>query len=116
MLKKAESSKWATPAKAQTGQQKISSMFSDDKPSSSRTTSTTVQGSTRALGRFSLEHPNLAHFLKHLMRLDGGQRDQAAASQIVTDISKLLFFCDPKKFDWGFLLAPQMVSLIEVLT
>ena len=59
------------------------------------------KSSTRALGFFDSSHPELHNLKQHLMGVAGKKKSENAASAIVKDISKALYYYNDQELDWA---------------
>ena len=74
------------------------------------------QGTTRDMGKFPLDHPKLVDFSSYLKSVDGGMRADTTAKEIVTDISKVLFYINPKCMKWASLVdAKALLDFFEYI-
>jgi hypothetical protein len=61
------------------------------------------KGATRGMSRFSDEDPDMEHYFKYLRSMDGGLKDVEAAKAIVSDVSKILYYLNPREVEWALL-------------
>ena len=68
------------------------------------------------MGRFSLTHPELVEFKKHLKGFNGGYREDRSALAIVTDVLKCLKFLNPWELCWeGLVDATGLRRFLDTL-
>lgn len=74
-------------------------------------------GSTRSMPHFPSNHPKLEDFRKFLRSVEGSQKSEETAKQIVADISKYLYFANPKTLQWSTILdRKKLLGYFEALT
>ena len=58
------------------------------------------RGATRSMSCYKASEPEMVDFHTFLCSVSGGAREPEAAKQIVTDVSKVLYFLDATGIDW----------------
>ena len=54
-----------------------------------------MKRTTKGMGKFPLEDPHLQQFAKHLSHPGKGDKKAAPTKELVTDVSKYLFYAHP---------------------
>ncbi len=68
-----------------------------------------LRGATRGMGKHPLECAEIKEFIAYLQTIDGHMKTAHVARQIGTDVSKILYYCNPTRVDWMVLLCRENV-------
>lgn len=84
--------------------------------SDSKSEASCVVKTTRCMGSFPKTAIELEDFKRYLTSLDGGNKKESTADLVTKDVSKFLYYCNPKKIDWDcFLDKSQHLKYFEYL-